>query len=225
MIFSGYSPVWFLGIDAILEIIFLLITALVAWYGFKAYRLSGRRRYLWWGVGFSCITLSYAVNAFANYYLYARIVQAVAPIVPAALDTGRTHLLGNLAHVGLMLTGYLLLALVTLKFDDTRLVTLFASLVGLLSLAIVTSRVRFLFTATLLFLLIHVIIYTWKSETTTKQSRVPRRFVLAGFILLALGQLAYFLLPFWETGYVVGHAFELLGFASILSSMIIVLRK
>jgi|GEM_PF-2277617 len=231
MIFSSLSPSWFLGFDAILAVLFLLITGVIALYAFKAYRFTGQRRFLWWAIGFLSLTAGYAVSAFANYYLYARIIQAVSSPVPGALDFNWLHFLGHLANTGCFIGGYLLLAMVMLRFDDTRLITLFTSIVAVLSIAIVLSGYPLLLTLTNVVLLGHIVFFIWFSPTGKheQQPKVLRptlkRLVAAGFLLLFLGQLAYLLLPLAESAYVVGNAFELLGFTLLAASMLLILKK
>lgn len=224
MIFSKAYPLWFLGYDVLFELLFLLITGLIAWYSFKAYRLSGERRFLWWGIGFLSITGGYAINAYANYYLLAHIGGAVAKPVPSTLDVHWVKLLAHIAYTGSFLAGYLLLALVTLDFDDTRLVTLFSSLVALLALGIVFSDASILFPLSLTLILAHVVLFNFlprKRKRTTKQ----RRRASSGFGLLLLGQLSYLLLPLAGVAYVAGHIFELFGFGLLALTMLSVLRK
>ncbi|MBR9693196.1 hypothetical protein GOV07_04705 [Candidatus Woesearchaeota archaeon] len=231
MIFSGISPRWFLGFDAFLEVLFIFITLIIAWYSFKAHRLSGKRRFLWWGVGFLSISAGYAVTAFANYYLFARIIQTVTSPIPGAIDFNWLHFLGHLAHNGFFIGGYLLLAVVMLRFDDTRLITLFASIVGLLALAITLSDQKWLLHLSLVIFLGHIVFYVWlnpkaKHEKPVKQMHPRlRKSVIVGFSLLFLGQLAYLFLPIAGIAYVVGHVLELLGFGLLATSMFIVLKK
>ena len=176
MIFSGISPRWFLGFDAFLEILFIFITLAIALYSFKVYRFSGARRYIWWGFGFLSISVGYAVTAFANYYLFARIIQTVTSPVPGAIDFNWLHFLGHLAHNGFFIGGYLLLAVVMLRFDDTRLITLFASIVALLSLAITLSGEKLLLNLTLLILLGHIVFYVWLNpKSKHEQPEKPMR--------------------------------------------------
>ncbi len=231
MIFSGVSPQWFLGFDALLAILFFVITGVIGWFAFKIYRFTGQRRYLWWSVGFGSLTAAYAVSAFANYYLFARIIQTVSSPVPGALDFNWLHLLGHLAHTGFFIAGYLLLAMVMLRFDDTRLITLFTSIVALLSIAIVLSGSPLLLTLTNAVLLGHIVMFVWlnpqaRHEQKTKLLRPGlQKNVIASFLLLFLGQLSYLLLPLAGVAYVIGHAFELVGFGLLATNMFLILRK
>ena len=118
-----------------------------------------------------------------------------------------------------------------LRFDDTRLITLFTSIVALLALAITLSGEKLLLHLTLLIMLGHIVFYVWlnpqaKHEEPEKQMRPRmRKIVIAGFGLLFLGQLTYLFLPFIGIAYVVGHVLELLGFGLLATSMLIVLKK
>lgn len=214
MIFSTAYPPWFLGIDSIFEVLFFLVTLIIAWRALKYYRISGERRFLWWGIGFLSISGAYAVTAFANYYLFGRIEGVVASPVPSMIDFSWLHFLGHITYTGLFLAGYLLLALIVLDFEDTRLITLFGFLVAILALAIVLGKLPWLLTLALVILLVHILLYQY---LTLPKGRTPRarKLVIGGFAFLLLEQIAYLLLPLLGIAYVIGHLMGLVGFGLI----------
>lgn len=252
MLYPGISPTWFLGFDALFEFLFLLIIIPIVWYSLRVYKLSGNHRFLWWGVGFGSIGIAYAINSFANYYLFANILGTVSSPVPSVIDTHLLHFFGYLSYTGFMLTGYFVLSIVALRFHDRRLVTLFASIIGLLALAIVTSHEPLLLNATIIFLLIHILVFTLhntkayrsqysnlknvrRSHLSGSKYRVSKNVssrvksansaVLVGFSLLLLAQILYLLLPFWCLIYVISHVVQLAGYTALFASMFVIMKK
>lgn len=230
MIFSSICPSWFLGFDALLQVLFVLVTGLVGSYSYRIHRLSGERRYLWWGVGFLSLSGAYAVSAFSNYYLYARLAAPALNLVPTAIDSTPLHLAGHLAHVSLFIAGYLLLAVVSLRFDDRRLIPLFATITALLAVALVAADEAALFTVAIVLLLANILYNYWRN-TPGKYEKRPRKegkglrsSVIAGFALILAGNLAFLLIPLAGSAYVLGHLLELAGFALIAASMVRVLK-
>lgn len=224
MIFSGGYPQWFLGYDALIEILFFLVTGFIGWFTFRIYRLSKERKFLWWSVGFLAIAGGYFVNAYANYYILGNVIGIVSKPVPTTMDVNWLHLLGHLAYVGFFLAGYLLLSLVALDFEDTRLVTLFGSLLLVLTIGIVMSGMPLLLNIALILLLCHIILFSWFPKKKRTSSKL-RRFVMLGFGLVLLGQLSYLIVPLFGLAYVLGHLFELLGFSLFGGSMIYIMKK
>ena len=66
-------PSWFKGIDISLEIIFAVITFLVAFFSFRIYHLTGEKEHRNFAIGFSTISFSYLVWAFLNYFVVSEI--------------------------------------------------------------------------------------------------------------------------------------------------------
>jgi uncharacterized membrane protein len=116
------------------------------------------------------------------------------------------------------------LALVSLDFDDTRLVTLFASLLLVLTIGIVMSGFRELLTIALILLLIHIILFSWLPKKKRTNSTL-RRLVMSSFGFVLIGQITYLFIPTFGIAYVIGHLFELIGFGLLAGSMLYIMRK
>lgn len=70
-------PSWFRGIDISLEIIFAVITFLVAFFSFRIYNLTGDKEHRNFAIGFSTISFSYLVWAFLNYFVVSEIQEGI----------------------------------------------------------------------------------------------------------------------------------------------------
>jgi hypothetical protein len=218
MIFGSQSPAWFLGIDALLEVFFFLITLLIAWYAWRIYRFGGGEQYKRWSGGFLFISLAYVFSAAINFSVYRELIPAYTLSAVELLELSTLYRVGLFVHMALFLLGYLLLLLVWLHVEDRRVRWLFAVLAVLIAVASVFVRPLF-FVAVIVFLGALI-------AAAYRQARCASRIlVIIGFAAILLGQCAYLLLNVWNVAYVAGHLLELLGYGLLATSMLIIMEK
>jgi len=226
MIFGATSPVWFLGFDLILELIFFLVTGLIAWYAYRIHRLTGYRQYKRWSTGFLFVALAYVVNALTNLFLYFELKEN-GLMVSTLGELTRIYNVGLLIHMLFFLAGYVILVFVSLRVDDARLSPLLLFLIAVTALA--SLPFSWVFELATIMLFLYLIILTAKNTRAHRKKTVHssrcNQLVIIGFSILLLGQLAYLFLPLWSISYVVGHVLELLGYAALIASMTIILRR
>jgi hypothetical protein len=218
MIFGSQSPAWFLGIDALLEVFFFLITLLIAWYAWRIYRFGGGAQYRRWSGGFLFICVAYVVSAYINFSVYRELIPAYTLSAVELLELSTFYRVGLFVHMALFLLGYLLLLLVWLHVEDRRVRWLFAILALLIAVASVFIRPLF-FVAMIVFL--GALIAAAFRQVRSGSSIL----VIIGFTAILLGQCAYLLLNVWNVAYVAGHLLELLGYGLLAISMLIIMGK
>jgi hypothetical protein len=222
MIFGSYSPLWFLGIDSILEGIFFLITLMIAWYAYRIYKFGGGGQYRWWSGGFLLISLAFLTNGLTNYALYSELMDHLgAPLARQILELEQVYRVGFFLHAAFFLTGYLLLLIVSSRLSDNRLRAMLFGFVLLIAIgAVNTEWLQELATGLLL-----AMILLSTLEHTKQKRTLPSNLVIAGFGVVLISQLSFLLIPVWSISYVVGHIIEFAGYGLLFTSMVFILRK
>jgi hypothetical protein len=218
MIFGSQSPAWFLGIDALLETFFFLITLLIAWYAWRISRFGGGEQYKRWSEGFLFICVSYVVSVYINFSIYRELLPTYTLSAVEVLELSTLYRVGLFLHMAFFLLGYLLLLLVWLHVEDRRVRWLFAILAVLIAVACV-------FVQPLFFVALIVFLGTLIAVAYRHGRSASHILVISGFAAILLGQCAYLLLTVWNVAYVVGHFLELLGYGLLAISMLIIMGK
>lgn len=128
-------PNWFFGINLGFESLFFIFTAVIAFYSFKVYNLSGQEQSKKFGLAFTSLSLSYLFLVFLNS-IFLSIMQGNL----RALDLDDLIGIKNLAI--LFYVVFLLLGFITLFYTVTKLRSepFFISLVLLSIFALMFSR-------------------------------------------------------------------------------------
>src|SRR3989338_6247396 len=61
-------PHWFAGFNVIFEILFIIATAMVAFYAFKIYRISSKGEIKLFGISFASLSISYLILVIVNSF-------------------------------------------------------------------------------------------------------------------------------------------------------------
>ena len=202
---------WFSGIDAVFDLIFFLITGLVAYSAFKGYRLLGTRQARLLATGFALISVSYLALSLGNLLSGIMIRDPSFGVRYVIIATN----LGWFSHSLLFLTGLLVLVALYYKLFDVglQLLLFFLTIFGFLLSGHLTSG----FYALTAVLLLAIIAKIWHRKKVSK-------LILGGFILLFLGEMILSLAFLGTTVYVLGHVVALAGFVSILIRQVQVMR-
>lgn len=203
-------PRWFFGFDIALELLFAVITFLVAAYALYMYKLSAERDCKLLGFGFISIALSYVTWGFLNFFLLTRLSDSSRVLVLERLSlVGFLVLYG---HIIFMLLGLATLAYLTFKVKSYRVYSLFASLPLIMVFFSKSAPLAFYFVSAVLlfYIMLHYII---KYESV---QRATTLLVLIGFIFLFAGAVGFTLATLYHGSYVAGHLLQLLGYLFIL---------
>jgi hypothetical protein len=215
MVLFHIIPRWFFGYDIMLEVVFAVITLLVAFYAWKFYRLSGKKDLRLLSLGFLFISLSYFALSAANF-----------EIITSLTDTGckvcRIEGL-RLAHVYVIylfmvfaITGWTALTYMVLRLKSPKTFVLLL-LLGLLTLFI-SPHVLYVFYMVSSLLLIFILIQLITNYVKYKHSKQLLVIIAFGFLLF--GRAHFVVSVNHSLFYVIGHILELIAYALILANLL-----
>ena len=212
-------PRWFFGVDVVLEIIFGIVTLLVALYSFHIYRLCYQRECRLLGFGFLSISLSYFLWSFINLFITSRLNDGSFALNLEPLS--RLGLFGVYAHILLLTLGLATLAYTTLKSGSYRSYSLFATLPLLVIIFSAQKALAFYFVSS--FLLLYLVLHYGIEYRNARRQTTFLLFL--AFILIFVGNVSFTFSTLQNIHYVIGHLLELVGYVFILSSFLITLNK
>ncbi|MBR9703197.1 hypothetical protein GOV10_04115 [Candidatus Woesearchaeota archaeon] len=204
-------PVWFLGFGLAFQVIFFLVTLVIALTGYQAYRFLHKEELKFHSIGFALLALSYlslivSSTSFIAYHIHG-IVSVVA-----------IH-----AHAFLFLAGIMVLLFSYLHIKDNAT----RGLLLLLTLAVITifnrptSPIQDLAFYLLTAAMIGFIVFQLAKQCACKHKNTTT-LVLVGFILLFVGQIILAFATHAHTLFVVSTVINLSGFVSIAASRLMV---
>lgn len=212
-------PRWFFGYDVALEIIFGVITLLIALYSFRIYRLSALRESRVLGSGFLSMSLGYFFWSALNLYVTSQLNEP-------SLDVPLQHLfsvasLGVSAHIFFLVMGGATLAYMALSGRSYLLYSTLLTLSLLIIVFAYNKALAFYFVSSfLLFLvLIHYV------SVYRKRHHNGSLLLLFAFFFVFLGNVVFIFATLHAFPYVVGHLLQLLGYLLALASLISILRS
>lgn len=212
-------PRWFFGYDIALEIIFGVITLLLALYSFRIYRLSTLRESRVLGWGFLSMSLGYFAWSALNLYVTSRLNAS-------GLDISLQHLfsiasLGVSAHIFFLVMGSATLAYMALSGRSNLLYSTLLTLSLLIIVFAFNKALAFYFVSSFLLFLVlihYVSVYRRRHHPGTLLLLFAFFFIFAGNVVFIFATLHAF-------PYVIGHLLQLLGYLLALVSLISILRS
>lgn len=207
-------PQWFFGIDISMEILFGIITFLVAFSAYKIYKISKEKPLQFFGMGFLLISISYFAWALMNIFALSTIRDGLRDISFDKMVS--LAAIGMFSHMFLLTIGLVTLVYATLSIKNPRIYYLLLGL-GLLVLAasydrLVTFRILSVF---LLSYLTYHYFVAWRER---KGKNLLCSFI--AFALLLFSNLDFaFSASYYQT-YVVGHILQFGAYMLILKNLI-----
>ncbi len=212
-------PRWFFGYDIALELLFGIITLMVALYALKMYRLCSLKSCKLFGISFLSISIAYFLWAFVNIYASSFFDDTTQVLSLKGLTI--LGLVGVYGHVLFMILGLVTLAYVTLKNASYRNYTIIATL-SLVSLVFAANKaLAFYFVSS--FLLFFVLIFYVREYLRVRS--LNSFLVVLSFVFLFLGSADFTFASAYKVHYVAGHLLQLIGYLFMLISFVLMLKK
>ena len=208
-----YIPLWFVKYSIGLELIFAIVTLLIAIFAFKIYNLTAQRQLKLFSLGFFATALSYIIWFTLNSFALARLNDQTSMLL---ID--QTSDIVNLAaygHVILYLTGLAILVYTTLKSESLRTLTL---LIAMSIIPIfVTCNTALLFNVIAAIYLAYLVIH-YAAEY--KEKRIQNTlYILTAFILLLTGTIELLFSTGHYLNFVIAHICILGSYLLLLASL------
>jgi len=221
MVSSFYSlPGWFFGYDIALELIFGVITALVAFFSWKIYGLCKERHCRLLGFAFVSISISYFLLAFLN--LLAASSQVGGTLITISLKNVIVpSSIWIYAYIFFFLFGLSMLTYLTFKVRDQRLFVLIVSLSMVVVIFSKQAGVAFNFVAAVL--LFYVLLFYVDSYKKSKRGKGV--LVMLAFLLLFFARISFVFAYLNPLPYVADHIIELIAYGLLLLSLVSTARK
>lgn len=216
-------PQWFTSSGIILELIFALVTLLIAVYSYKVYKISKQRYTFLFGAAFFSIGIAYFLQATLNFLINRSInsLDVFAMALPLShCPTFQLSILAVLLHVIFMIVGLALLAYVTLKERNFKIFVLFLllSFVGLLF----ASQMVFVFYILSSTFLLFITLQNLKRHR--KQGTLNSILLFFGFGLIFLGNLQLAISMYLGLFYLLGHISVFVGYVLLLINFLRVVK-
>ncbi len=207
-------PAWFLGFDSVMEVLFSLITLIIAFVAFKVYRLSCERTVRHLSIGFALIGISYLIWACIHLSLVTALSADISVIY---LENLPVHwVIGVYAYLILFLSG-----LVTLAYATTRAKHggIYYLLLGLTILIIFSSIQKILTFRIVSMFLLSYIAYHYYWEYLAHRN-IKTLLTCSAFALLFISSIDLIFAQHYSAAYVVGHFLEFAAYGLLLGSLV-----
>lgn len=210
-----YSPLWFHGIDIILEVFSILAAVLITIVGYKAYKLTKESRYFYFSLAFLFITLSFLARALTTGAVLFQVSAVAAdPGMGASLSVLESIFsMGRFAYFILVLFAYLILLALSMRIVSKRMIFL-------LSIFMIVFAASAFSASALVFYLVSLILLffiAWQYRDNYFKKRTPA--TLLTFIAFALMVLEFimFIAAGWSPPLVAAaYFFRLVAYVLLL---------
>ena len=201
MILVLNGPYWFRGFDAILGILFALITFLIAAVSYKAYKITEEKKYSYFSVSFFLMSLAFFLTGIFEVFLTTHVWDLLSQWL-SQFD------LVFLAHMLLIFLAYVSLLIITLKITDRKVIALLFSLILLFTLFSYQYYLKFHIIS---FLLLFFLSYQFYTNYLEKK-QFNAKLVFIAFYLLTCAEVFFLAIIYDQVLYVVGALLQLLGY-------------
>jgi hypothetical protein len=212
-------PSWFLGYSVLFQLVFAIVSVLVAVYAYKIYKVSEEKNIKFFGYAFLLISLSYilwpVINTLAAFPISRNIVAVFLE------NNELSDAVAIYSHIVLFLAGLVTLVYSTLEKKNFRIyILLSVLLISIVLIALGKANLIYLLFSILIFLtLFHYVRICIKE----KNSKVL--LIMIAFAFLFLGTVSLIFSNILDLFYVSGHFFILTAYVLILTRLVINYRK
>lgn len=221
-----YAPRWFFGIDSLFEIVSVITGLLIAYFGYKTYKFTKQKRYLYFSASFFLVAMAFLANIFSYLVFYTRelkkqIIGLTSINVYVLKEIVWVSEWAAFASIFLMLAAFLLLVIISFKIKH-RIVNFL--LFYFIIVATLYSKHSFIFFhATLAVLLGSLVVHYYNNYKLRKI--ISRKLVVISFLIIFLSQIFFMASAFNAILFVLAQIIQLTGYLVLLITLILVLKK
>lgn len=202
------SPQWFNILSSVYHLVSFLIAGAITLLGYKAYKLFSTKKYLHFAVSFLFITLSFIVVGLTNLIVYLKI-DSTASTIFSIINYG------FMLYVILTIIGFFLLAILTFKIKDFKIISIFS--IGMIAALIFLPFIR-MFHVILLVLTLLLSYYFYNN--CRQKKKLTAILVFSAFMLMMLSHVFHLASSTSEVIYLVGNSFLVAGYILLLVTLL-----
>lgn len=200
---------WFDILATLFYLFSFIVSALIASFSYKYYKLTKEKKFRNFSIAFFFITLSFVVQALTNIVIYFGLNKG-SQFISAAINNGFT------VYALLTIAGFFVLAILSLKITDIKVISLLAALT-LISLFISPSfLVAF---RIILLILLAFITFNFYRNCCEKES-FSSRIVFTAFLLMTFAQVFYISGRYIGLIFIAGNIIHFLGYLALLIAIL-----
>lgn len=224
LIIGSVTPSWFHGVDIVFETFSFIIAIFIAGMGYKAYRLSGRRRYLAFAGSFGLLALSFVARIGAALLVYLEVLRDFRMVASADIAAVEpTFLFGRFVYITTVFTAYLMLVAVAMRLEDKRVLALMFSLLGILAWTAHAYPSTVMFHLVNLLLLVFIVSHYIANYLRRKTQNTL--VTLLAFLMILFESLLFLTSNFEPLLYIGAYIFRLVGYVFLAAALIRVIRS
>ncbi|MFP4656325.1 MAG: hypothetical protein ACLFNK_01985 [Candidatus Woesearchaeota archaeon] len=213
-------PNWFLGYDIIFEIMFVLVTFMVAMFSFKVYGLTRQSKPRIFAIGFMFMSSGYLIQVILNSAFFFHIKNlAFSPQEASLVLT--VYSISVYAYTYLMLIGLITLAYMSFNINKIKV----HLLISLLVMMVLVSSTNKLLLFYIMSAVISLFIVHHYLSNYIKNQKGTSLLVLLGFLGMMVAYVLFIFSLDSALFYFIGHAVKLFAYILILINLIHILRK
>lgn len=214
------GPDWFFGYDVALELLFAIITMIVAIQGFRIYKATLQKQPLYLAWSFLLISISNIIQSIINFLIITELNENVSQIVKIESITLFNNI-GIYTHMFFMIVGLSILTFMTLKTKEIR---------GLILIPILALTGTFLSINPFYFYnvitSILLITITWYYINNYLKNKKTNTLMIAiAFLFLLFGSIHFLFAVNHSLFYAIGNILELVAFSLVLVNFVRVRKR
>ncbi len=214
-----YSPRWFFGVDAVIDVLSALVLISLMLATTRYYRISGRRKHMLLATAFGVIALGFVLNLFRNFIFYFSDSAAAPWIISFSqleLSTLFVTWMIVLARVFTVTGLFMIYSLYYKNASSTNVLVVLL----LIASMVLSAYAYFIFHLFSLLLLAFISAHFLQAYSRSGGRR--RQLLAIGFSFIALSQLIFIFAGLNPWFYVAGEITQLVGYASLLIMFLMV---
>ena len=122
MVLISFAPSWFYGYDIALELLFAVVSLIVAALAFKIYKKTAQKNVGLFGLSFTFVGTSYIIQSILNFLILSEINQNICTAIKIE-SVNVFNQFGLLVHILFMTIGLCILTYITFKHEKKRLLS------------------------------------------------------------------------------------------------------
>jgi hypothetical protein len=217
-----YSPLWFHGIDIVLEVFSVLAAVLITLVGYRAYKLTKESKYFYFSLAFALITLSFLARAITTGVVLDQIANPGMLAAPSFDLVESIFSMGRFVYYILVLFAYLILLALSMRITSKRLIFLLSLFMVMFAVSAFGNTPLIFYVVSLL--LLGFIAWQYRDNYLAKRKSGALLSLIA-FALMTL-EFVMFIGSLWAPSLVVAaYFFRLAAYVTLLSMIVRVYTK